>query len=226
VDTGFNGTIQYVIAAQKASGGGDSMVELDSANANEAQLPRTHLKMANFTLVHRNPASGNGAAMRFRGQANVSLVNGLLTTTMPCLMVEKPEFLVANAGIEKVVPTFRSVALSCGATPFRGVTVSGSTITDVPAITTDLTTLFNTAGSNNNAALVSTLTGVYVNGANEAAVVAIDPKTIDTRFDTTAYVGAVRDAGDTWYAGWTCNSATASFGSTGTACTSLPSLLD
>jgi hypothetical protein len=32
----------------------------------------------------------------------------------------------------------------------------------------------------------------------------------------------VKDAADTWYAGWTCNSATANFGTTGTACTSLP----
>ncbi len=225
VDTGYTGTIQYVIAAQKASGGGDSMVELDSANALEAQVPRTHLKMANFTMIHRNPAAGNGAAMRMRGQANVSLANGLMTTTMPCLMVEKPEFLVANAGIEKVAPTFMSVGFSCGATPFRGVTVSGSTITDVPTITSDLTTLFNTPGSNNTAALVPTLTGGFVNGANETAIVAIDPKTIDTRFDTTTFVGAVR-ASDTWYAGWTCNSATANFGSTSSACTSVPSLLD
>ena len=44
-------------------------------------------------------------------------------------------------------------------------------------------------------------------------------------FDTTAYVGAVRDANDTWYAGWTCNSAYAPFDSTSNgrrACTSIP----
>jgi hypothetical protein len=45
---------------------------------------------------------------------------------------------------------------------------------------------------------------------------------VDAGFDTTTYIGAVRDAADTWYAGWTCNSATANFGTTGTACTSLP----
>ncbi|RYG88443.1 hypothetical protein EON77_00610, partial [bacterium] len=62
----------------------------------------------------------------------------------------------------------------------------------------------------------------YVNGANEAARIAIDPKTIDAAFDTTSYVGAVNGATDTWYAGWTCNSATANFGTTSGACTSLP----
>jgi hypothetical protein len=66
------------------------------------------------------------------------------------------------------------------------------------------------------------LTSVFVNGANETARTAADPKVVDAGFDTTTYVGAVKDAADTWYAGWTCNSGTANFGSTGTACTSVP----
>ena len=36
------------------------------------------------------------------------------------------------------------------------------------------------------------------------------------------YVGAVKDSTDTWYAGWTCNSATLDFGATSSACTTLP----
>ena len=51
---------------------------------------------------------------------------------------------------------------------------------------------------------------------------AIDPKTIDSAFTTTNYIGAVKDSSDTWYAGWTCNSATASFGSTSKSCTAIP----
>ena len=38
----------------------------------------------------------------------------------------------------------------------------------------------------------------------------------------TNYVGAVRDANDTWYRNWTCNSATADFGSSSGSCSSLP----
>jgi hypothetical protein len=34
----------------------------------------------------------------------------------------------------------------------------------------------------------------------------------------------VRDASDTWYAGWTCNSVTATFDAASTDCTSLPPL--
>ena len=62
-------------------------------------------------------------------------------------------------------------------------------------------------------------------GARAALATAIDAKTLDSFFDTTTYVGAVKDANDTWFAGWTCNSAYAPFDSTSTArraCTSIP----
>jgi hypothetical protein len=80
------------------------------------------------------------------------------------------------------------------------------------------------AGSNNNSAFTASLTGGFINGANETAATATDPTTLDAAFDATNYVGAVRDASDTWYAGWTCNSATATFSATASACTSLPAL--
>jgi hypothetical protein len=80
------------------------------------------------------------------------------------------------------------------------------------------------AGGSNNAAFTSSLTGGFINGANETAVAATNPTTIDPAFDATAYIGAVPNGGDTWYAGWTCNSATASFGSASTSCTTLPAL--
>jgi hypothetical protein len=42
-------------------------------------------------------------------------------------------------------------------------------------------------------------------------------------FSTVTYIGAVKDGTDTWFGGWTCNSATASFGSGNSGlCTSLP----
>jgi len=127
-----------------------------------------------------------------------------------------PSCTPAHAAVDKVgPPVFRSVVMQCGTTPFVG---SGG----VTAAQVD--TVFNVAGNNNSSTFTSTLTNVFVNGANETARTATDPKTVDAGFDTTTYVGAVKDANDTWYAGWTCNSATANFGSTSTACTTLPTL--
>jgi hypothetical protein len=45
--------------------------------------------------------------------------------------------------------------------------------------------------------------------------------TLNAFFVDTTYIGAVRDANDTWYRGWTCDSATAQFGS-GQLCTVIP----
>ena len=144
-------------------------------------------------------------------------MNGVVTAPLPALRIDGAEFLVADPAIEKIgPPVFRSVLLSTGAAaPF----INGSGVTAA-----EVATIFNTPGTNTNSAFVSTLTNTFVNGANETAATATDPKTIDALFDTTAYVGAVRDATDTWYEGWTCSSATANFGTTSTACTSLPSL--
>jgi hypothetical protein len=215
VDTGWQGTIQHVIAIQKTSGAADSMIELDSANALENQTPRTNLKLANFTFVHKNPASGNRAAMLFRGGADATLVNGVLVSPMACLRLNGTNILTANPTIEKLgPPVFHSVAMQCGDPAFVGTGgVTAQQVADV----------FN-AGTNNTSTFTASLTGGFVNGANETARPAFDPKTVDPLFDTTTYIGAVKDATDTWYAGWTCNSTTATFGSTGTACNTLPAI--
>ena len=85
-------------------------------------------------------------------------------------------------------PTFNSVYLSC-ATAFRADGNQDAATTGIFG-----------AGSN-NATGTSTLNGV-VNGANESArpVTAVG----DAFFTATTYIGAVRDASDTWYAGWSC----------------------
>jgi hypothetical protein len=192
------------------------MIEQDSANALEDNTPRTNLRLANFTFVHRNPASGNNAAMLFRGKSDATLINGVITSPMPCLRLNGTNILTADAPNQKLSPpVFQSVVMQCGgASPFVGS--GGVTVQQVSDVFT--------AGSNNNSGFTSSLTGTFINGANETAVTATNPQTLDAAFDATTYVGAVRDAADTWYAGWTCNSATATFSTTGMACTSLPPL--
>jgi hypothetical protein len=226
-DTGYKGTIQYVIAAQKSSGAPDSVVELDTAGTttttSELQTPRTNLKLANFTLLHQGTIStGNVAAVRLRGAADATFVNGvIISSTFPGIRVDNGSgaFAVdimgaANAGLDDAgSPYFRSVLVQ-GA---GGVGIRAGS----PAA---FTTEFTTTGFNNNASFLNTLTNGFVNGANETSALATDPKTLDTEFDTTTWVGAVRNSTDTWYTNWTCNSSTANFGSSGVACTSLPSL--
>src|SRR3546814_6508767 len=53
-DQGYQGFVQFAIVAQRATGqSGDSILEVDS-NGNEDSLPRTFVRLANFTFLHRS----------------------------------------------------------------------------------------------------------------------------------------------------------------------------
>ena len=215
-DVGYKGNIQFVIGVQRAGGAvGDSMIEADS-NGNEDAVPRQNTRLANFTFVQRNNAAGNGAAVLIRGGADYRLINGVISSPgLPCIRINSTTTTqAANAAIDEAGPVqFDSVNMQCGgAAPFVGS--GGVTAADVM-------TLFN-AGTNNNSAFTTSLASVFINGANETARPAINASAINAFFANTTYVGAVRDAADTWYSGWTCNSATASFGTVSGNCTAIP----
>lgn len=208
-DTGVKANLQYVIAVQRA-GAGDLMIEADSDNGLYEQTPRQNTRVSNATFVMGNTASA--ATIRLRGGTDYALVNSVVRAPdNNCVRIDHAETIRAAdaAKDEAGPPLFASVVLTCK-DPF----IAGS------GVTRDQTAaLFQ--GRNNNSAFTSTLTMTFVNGANEAAVPAFDPKQLSSYFETVSYIGAVKDASDTWYRGWTCDSATANFGS-GSACTALP----
>jgi hypothetical protein len=73
-----------------------------------------------------------------------------------------------------------------------------------------------TAGTNNTAAGTRTLTApasgttitnqvlTFINGANENAVTPVAAASVYAYFQNTSYIGAVQNASDTWWQGWTC----------------------
>jgi len=71
-----------------------------------------------------------------------------------------------------------------------------------------IATLFN-AGSNNTESGTSTLSNVaalysFINGANENGVTPFAVSTINGFFEDVDYIGAVKDANDARFKGWTC----------------------
>jgi hypothetical protein len=121
-----------------------------------------------------------------------------------------------GSGTAPATLTARSVVMQCNATKYLGTgSISAAQVA----------TAFGTGANGNNDGFTASLTSLFINGANETAVTAFDAKTLDSFFDTTTYIGAVKDAADAWYKGWTCNSGYAAFDNTTTAgrsCTSLP----
>lgn len=209
VDTGAQMNVQYALLIQR-SGLGDALMEIDS-NGNESDTPRTKLAVANFTALQPAVSSNNEgadqASVLLRGNSDTTWVNGLIVTpNNECLRMN-------GSGTTPATLTVRSVAMQCNSTKYIG---TGSyTAAQVQSIFT--------GGTNANDAFTNTLTSTFVNGANETGFAATDPKTVSTFFDTTTWIGAVRNASDTWFAGWTCNTATADFGSGNSGnCTTLP----
>ncbi|HKX80578.1 MAG TPA: hypothetical protein VJM34_18885 [Novosphingobium sp.] len=208
VDTGAQMDVQYALLLQR-DGKGDALFEIDS-DGNATDVPRTKLNVANFTAIQKQVSSNNEGAdlagSLFRGNSDTTLVNGLIITpNNECVRVN-------GSAATPATLTPRSVALQCNATKFIG---NG-------AYTAAQVEGFFTANANSTTAFTNTLTSLFINGANENGRTATDPKATSSFFDTTTYVGAVKDSADNWWSGWTCNSTAFNFGSGNSACSSLP----
>jgi hypothetical protein len=217
-DVGVKANFQYVIAVQR-QGAGDSMIEADTDNTSDGNLPRQNTRLANFTFVQRNNI-GNQAAIWLRGGTDYSLMNGVIVSpNTSCLRISNAQTASAtvDAAIQELgIPFIRSVQAQCSATPFVGT--NGVTAAQTQAI-------FGAGANNNSVTLTPSLTGTFINGATEVAIAAFNASTQDSFFDVTTYIGAVRDAADTWYQGWTCNSGTVSFGTGNSGlCSSIPTI--
>lgn len=190
-DEGWRGGVQYLIVRQRANGG-DRGFEQSSAGV-QASL-NSQPKFANFTVIGSG-RTGAGDLQVLNTGTGGRFINGVFTTAnaaTACIDVDDTSTVAA-------APRWDSVVLACGALPFRN---------DSGVDAAQVTTLFN-AGSNNSASHTSTLSG-FVNGSNEMGRVATNPQAIYAFFDNVTYIGAVRDANDTWWSGWTCGLATGS----------------
>lgn len=207
-DLGFKGLIQYALVVQR-SNGGDRVIEAETSG-NETRTPRSFPRIANFTFIgNRSPDS-----VLLRGGTDFGLVNGIIasTTAANCLDIDGAQTVAAAdaATDEAGAPIFRSVIFGCPAAARDETDVPLASIT--PIIT----------GNNNVLPPVTlTLQNIFLPGTFEAAATATDPRTAftgtGTFFDQTTFVGAFRNATDTWYAGWTCG-----VGPGATACETAP----
>ena len=201
IDTGAKADIQYALAVQR-EGAGDNVVELDSPDADFSfnALPRTNAQFTNFTFI----APGSGSqVIRARGLADLNMSNGIVVKTGNCLRVDEEDNAAAGSRPEELgPPMFNSVLFAC-------TVASGSAIEG-----------YLNAGTNNVVGYTPTLTNLFVNGTNETAAAVYNATALSSFFAASTFVGAV-GAGDTWYQGWTCNSATANLGG-GSSCLSLP----
>jgi hypothetical protein len=199
-DTGWRGGAQFGIVTQRAPGSTSRSAgfEFSAAPTSVAYAARylSQPKIANWTLVGRNTTSTAHTIAHMDTGTDPTIINSVFTnvagSAAACLDIDGDAITSA--------PTFNSVFMSCG-TSYRSGNAATSAV------------LF-TAGANNTAAGTSTLAApaagttltnqvlTFINGANESAVTPTAPTY--AFFQTTTYIGAVQNAADTWWQGWTC----------------------
>lgn len=219
-DLGYQGVSQFVIGVQRDAGNGDSMIEADS-NGNEEALPRQNTRVSNATFIQRGTSQG-GNTILLRGGTDYALLNSVVVGPQACLDIDATggsTIRAADATLQDLgPPIFRSVVMSCP-TAFRD---------DGNVTVAQIAEIFGTGTNNNNSAFTSTLAATFVNGANETAVPVTNPTTFNTgagpvnQLTAVTFIGAVQNAADTNFAGWTCNSGFVNFGPSSQSCNTLP----
>lgn len=184
---GWNGNLQFSIVLQ-ATDEGDRVLELDNLPSDNLKTPLTNPKIANFTFVGQ-PNAPHTPAILERVGVGGTYVNGVVKGSPQCLDID-------DASTLQSPHVYQSLLLNCTTGPFA----EDSNVTSA-----QIATVFNAAGNTNNTTNVpDTLTGTFINGATETARTAVNPTTLGSFFSSTTWIGAVRDANDTWWQGWTC----------------------
>ncbi len=212
-DTGVKANMQNVIVVMRP-GTGDTIIEADTSGSSlENQTPRQNTQISNATFIANSGVRDQ--AIRIRGGTDYTIVNSILidagTPATPCLRIDDASTIQTTGADELGAPRFNSFVLDC-ATDFR----AGSSVTLAQ------TQAIYDAGTNNNSAFTRTLTGLFINGANENAVTVFNPTTLSSFFTNPTNIGAVYPGNNTWINGWTCNSATATFDTAVSSCLALP----
>ncbi|MEH6409438.1 MAG: hypothetical protein V7741_02845 [Hyphomonas sp.] len=183
-DNGYNGSLQYVVVKQRTAGG-DNMVEASSV---AGISPPSDAKVSNFTFL--GEAGGN--AFRLNTGTVGTYVNGVVKEVTECFRWESSAGNGVAGYQAGVDPAFNSVLFDCAA----GVETANS---DPGAAAAAIA-----AGTNNSTATASTLINSFINGAAESAVTAFDVTGLSADLEPVDYIGAVENASDTWWQGWSC----------------------
>lgn len=197
-DEGYSGSIQFLIVFSDSPTEESRCFEASSAGstANGAPLLRSRPKVSNFVcrqgLQNTVFDSRQHQGMVLNSGTGFDLLNGVIYSAnpaIPCLDIDDAATLAAPA------PNFASVALSCGAGPFR---TTDNNQNEGPAQRF-------TAGTNNiSTGFTPTFSQVFINGSNESGRVATNPTPTSAFFLGVNYIGAVSGPNDNWYVGWTC----------------------
>ncbi|MBR9825924.1 MAG: hypothetical protein GYB36_09000, partial [Alphaproteobacteria bacterium] len=202
---GWVGRAQFVIVAQSGDDA-DQGFEFDNRSSNNDLTPRSNPRISNFTIIGERGAAESDDGILLRAGTAGELYNGIVVDMgEECLDIDDAAtfdgITLANARPAAEDIIIQSVFFNC---PTNFKDDGADDLVDVADFVNN--TMINNVDSATNTmtgfAFISGNTGV-VPGASEQAVVATDVNAIDPWFVDAQYAGAVEDANDTWYQGWT-----------------------
>lgn len=185
---GWTGNAQFVLIDQ-ADDAGDRGIEGDNRSSNNTLTPRSNPTVSNFTFV--GGAAGDTGMVIRAGTAG-RFLNGIITAFQDAGVDIDSDETAAQATAGNV--TFDSMLVVGNAENLETDDDSGDAAT---------VAAFNAGANNVTSGTTSVTDESYVPAAGDTTTPATDPSAIDPFFDSVDYVGAVEDASDTWYQGWT-----------------------
>jgi hypothetical protein len=221
-DNGFAGNVQFGIAvrdSQVADVSGSNAFESDNDANGSTLTPQTSATFSNMTIIGPINSAAPGTinalfqnALQIRRNSSISVFNSVFTGFPVGLFIDATKGAPTDNNIVGNKLFFENNVLAGNTTPLK---FGPSTSTPTTYTLNDLTTWFNAKG---NTILASTadvkLAGAWApagttpNFTPSAGSPLLtggaftNPK-LAAWFTQVTYRGAVKDANDTWYAGWT-----------------------
>lgn len=226
-DNGFSGKIQFGIAvrdSQIADVSGSNAFESDNDANGSSLTPQTGATFSNMTIIgpinstsatNTNAGSINALfqnALQIRRNSSISVFNSVFTGYPVGLFIDATKGTPTDNNIGSSSLVFQNNILAGNLTQLK---FAGSTTTPTSFTLTDLTNWYN---SNGNSLLTYTadvkLTGAWAPAGTTPNFSPASGSPLLTGglfthakltgwFTPVTYRGAVKDATDTWYAGWT-----------------------
>ncbi|WP_288436254.1 hypothetical protein [uncultured Chryseobacterium sp.] len=221
-DNGFSGNVQFGIAvrdAQVADVSGSNAFESDNDANGSTLSPQTSATFSNMTIIGPINSAAPGSinalfqnALQIRRNSSISVFNSVFTGFPVGLFIDATKGAPTDNNIVGNKLFFENNILAGNTTPLK---FGPSTSTPTTYTLNDLTTWFNAKG---NTILASTadvkLAGAWApagttpnftptTGSPLLTGGAFTNPKLASWFTQVTYRGAVKDANDTWYAGWT-----------------------
>ena len=221
-DNGYSGNVQFGIAVrdpQVADVSGSNAFESDNDANGSSLTPQTSATFSNMTIIGPINSAAPGAinslfqnALQIRRNSSISVFNSVFTGFPVGLFIDATKGTPTDNNIVGNQLFFENNILAGNTTPLK---FGPSTSSPTTYTLADLTTWFNAKG---NTILASTadvkLAGAWAPAGTTPNFTPTagsplltggaftNPK-LATWFTQVTYRGAVKDANDTWYAGWT-----------------------